>query len=264
MQNKKRSEWYNFYKDRQNMIYKKHIETKYADFIDTIINNLPDNGKKPVHIHEAGCGAANVSLAIYNKLKQQGINFHISMSDKCKDMLELAHENVPEAYKAQIDVLIEQPPHADVIFSHGLLEHFNDEDIVKLLTNQLRQTNKVIHYVPSSKYKKPSFGDERLMTSEQWQKICNPTSIVEFNDGHDLILTWDINKIRYPSILMIDDKIPLKRTTVGSHYVFYEGLNISKNDKFFIDRKSFELNGFCQGRTYSYPTPQQELLYGNN
>jgi hypothetical protein len=43
--------------------------------------------------------------------------------------------------------------------------------------------------VPGEKYKEPSFGDERLLSIEKWMDL-NPTDIIEFNEGFDLILYW--------------------------------------------------------------------------
>lgn len=265
VKNRQRSEWYKFYQDRMNMHYRQHIEIRYADFINAIINQMPDLGKKPVHLHEAGCGAANISRALYKKLRAQKVNFHISMSDKCVDMLELAHENFAEGYKACIDMLKDTLPPAEVIFSHGVLEHFTNEEIVKIVSKQLQSSKKVIHYVPSDKYNKPSFGDERLMSAEQWQKICNPTSIIEFNDGYDLILIWDLDKIKYPSFIFLNDKI-VRRIPARESHISYEGMSIPKTDGFFLSKGIFYYpdirykDGYA--KEYRYPTPNEELIYG--
>ena len=268
MKSRQRSEWYKFYRNRQNMIYKKHIETRYEDFINAIINAMPDKGRKPIHIHEAGCGAANVSLALFKKLKAQGINFHISMSDKCPDMLELAHENLPDGYKALIDITKDNLPSADVSFSHGVLEHFDNEQITKIVSNQLKSSKVVLHYVPSAKYKKPSFGDERLLSVQEWQEICNPTSIVEFNDGYDLILVWDLDKRIYPNFIFKDNQV-VKKVPSRDGHISYEGMSIPFNDAFFLTKKSFQYpsayyNPLHTAPTYRYPTANEELIYGDS
>lgn len=267
VRNEPRSEWYNYYKNRQNDRYRKHIETKYADFIDYIINSIPNKGKEPIHLHEAGCGAGNVSLAVYKKLRKDAMNFHITMSDKCKDMLELAHENLEVSYKAVLDVTYDKLPEADVVFSHGVLEHFDDETIVKIISNQLFTADKVIHYVPSNKYEKPSFGDERLLTVEQWQEICNPTSIIEFNDGLDLILTWDMSKMNYPDFIFMNDKLIRQVPGREGRILFEDGISIPKTDAFFLNRKSFCYPSMryqhSYDKTYRYPTPTEMLIYGN-
>jgi len=64
----------------------------------------------------------------------------------------------------------------DVCFSQGFFEHFADDDIRKLLSEQLRVSRKVLFSVPSFWYPRQDFGDERLMKKEEWLRILS-----EFN-----------------------------------------------------------------------------------
>ena len=59
----------------------------------------------------------------------------------------------------------------DVVFHQGLLEHFTDEEIIKLLDEQLRVGKIVILSVPNNFYPKKDLGNERLMPQEYWQKL---------------------------------------------------------------------------------------------
>ncbi len=61
----------------------------------------------------------------------------------------------------------------DVCFSQGFFEHFDDEQIRKLLEEQLRVANVVIFSVPAFWYPKQDFGDERLMKKRDWLKILS-------------------------------------------------------------------------------------------
>lgn len=61
----------------------------------------------------------------------------------------------------------------DVIFSQGLLEHFQDEDIIKLLDEQLRVGKVAVLSVPNKFYPRQDFGDERLLSDEYWQKTLS-------------------------------------------------------------------------------------------
>ena len=61
----------------------------------------------------------------------------------------------------------------DVCFSQGFLEHFSDDDIRKLLREQLRVSRKVLFSVPSFWYPRQDFGDERLMKKEDWLRILS-------------------------------------------------------------------------------------------
>lgn len=59
----------------------------------------------------------------------------------------------------------------DVCFHQGLLEHFSDEDIYRLLDEQLRVAKFAVLSVPNNLYPKQDFGDERLMSKEEWEKL---------------------------------------------------------------------------------------------
>jgi hypothetical protein len=76
------------------------------------------------------------------------------------------------------------------IFSHGVLEHFKDEQIKYIIRRQKQEAQRVIHYVPTNKYVKQSFGDERLMSAKEWIKRFSPTNFKTFNSGFDLILEF--------------------------------------------------------------------------
>ncbi len=58
-----------------------------------------------------------------------------------------------------------------VALSQGLLEHFDDEAIGRLLREQLRVCRSVVFSVPSINYPRQDVGDERLMAPGQWEEI---------------------------------------------------------------------------------------------
>lgn len=196
--------WHDFYLERMNDNYRRHIERRYAPFIDKIITIA---GKQnALYIAEMGCGAANVSRII-KKYYTTGIHMLV---DKCPKMLDLAKQNMngeKDVFFFTADItdgdlrkaldlpILGPPPRIDLIHAHGVLEHFDNETIRKIIKLQLEMSPIAIHYVPSSKYEKPSFGDERLMSPAQWDQIAKPTSIEFFNDGYDLILTWERDKL---------------------------------------------------------------------
>lgn len=78
---------------------------------------------------------------------------------------------------------------ADVVHSHGMLEHFDDHAIRQVIHN-FRQARVQVHYVPGL-YPEPSYGDERLMSVEQWEDICAPDQVLTFNDGLDYALIFE-------------------------------------------------------------------------
>jgi SAM-dependent methyltransferase len=50
-----------------------------------------------------------------------------------------------------------------VAISQGLMEHFSDDDIARLVREQLRVARSVAFNVPSDRYPRQDLGDERLM-----------------------------------------------------------------------------------------------------
>lgn len=59
----------------------------------------------------------------------------------------------------------------DIAMSQGFLEHFSDDDIHKLIDEQLRVAKKVIFSIPSKFYRIRDFGNERLLTIKEWGNI---------------------------------------------------------------------------------------------
>lgn len=56
----------------------------------------------------------------------------------------------------------------DVSFSQGLIEHFDDEDIKKIVEESLRVSKISVISVPNSLYNRRDFGNERLLTHKEW------------------------------------------------------------------------------------------------
>ena len=65
----------------------------------------------------------------------------------------------------------------DLCFSQGFFEHFDDEDIIKLIQEQLRVAKVIIFSVPTFWYPIQDFGDERLMKKEEWLEILSQFNI---------------------------------------------------------------------------------------
>lgn len=184
-----KNNWHDFYKGRDERYYKYFIE-RYSPLIKYISKNITPGF---TWIHEDACGMANLTRALYYEFGEREAVF--SCSDISPEMLVLAASNIfsnkiedvgislHDAFKEHSDVF-------DAIVSHGFIEHFSNEDIVKIIENQLGCAHDVIHYVPGIKYGKPSFGDERLLEIEEWIDIYTPHNVEIFNDGYDYILHY--------------------------------------------------------------------------
>ena len=179
----KMNKWHNFYKNRLNPSYFGYLKNRYRPFILTILKNSHKGDK----VIELGCGTSNITKILYQSFPYA----NYKVQDINKKMLCLSQRNLNNLfiYHSENNMIVDVQE-GDLCHSHGVLEHFNDAEIKQTISLQLNNYKTLIHYVPSYKYKNPSFGDERLMTGEKWFDICNPTEITEFNDGHDLILIW--------------------------------------------------------------------------
>lgn len=176
--------WYDFYKNKCNESYYNYICVQYKDFINEIYNNM----KPFMNIGEFGCGIGNITKVLM--CVQPNNNY--TLIDNSNLILDLVEQHL-DTLHINIDcwdILNKYPAKFDLIHSHGVLEHFEDYEIHKILENQKSIAPLLIHYVPSNKYEYKSFGDERLLSKEEWKEKFSPSEIIEFNDGYDLILKW--------------------------------------------------------------------------
>jgi len=195
--------WFEHYAARMNDQYRDHMRKKYAKHINMVASAASkDNG---LRVAEIGCGAANITRLVSERIIKKSndtIFPRYVILDSCPQMLGLARANLLAVsdHVAQLGNALDlgmskDLMDVDVFHSHGVLEHFRDGQINVIINEQKRMASRgaqLIHYVPSAKYEKPSFGDERLMTPDQWFDICMPDDIIEFNDGYDLILKWSL------------------------------------------------------------------------
>lgn len=186
--------WPDFYRGRDPDRYLRYARARYAPFL-AIVQALVAPGDTVI---ELGCGMGTISRALYDNgtpAKQ------FVLVDREPEMIGMAayntryfHEDKIRLYNADARSIADNPLHCfayDVAHSHGVLEHFGDEDIRTIIAGQKRLgVRAAVHYVPGERYSAPSFGDERLMTPEQWRDICAPDAIVQFNDGFDYALVW--------------------------------------------------------------------------
>ena len=177
--------WVTFYEGRVfNSDYLNYAEKRYLPFINKI-RELIKPGDRVV---EVGCGIATITKILSE--------FDVFTGYRCfdinPDMVELAVKNLePKNYPVEVGDC-RQPIMClpDVIHSHGLLEHFSDDEI-RIILKQFAESGAraSVHYVPGCRYEKPSFGDERLLPLETWLSF-EPNEALTFNDGHDYILVW--------------------------------------------------------------------------
>jgi SAM-dependent methyltransferase len=186
-------DWVEFYKPRLNDDYYQHLREYYKPFYQRISSIYHHNGYR--RVIDMGCGPAFSARILHKEYNVKSID----LLDSNRAMLGIAGITIRDCYPwvgmpmIKADVTNRPPvPRTpwDIVYSHGLLEHFSDRNIRYIIRYQKTVSRKVIHYVPSHLYQKPSFGDERLMTEKDWNRIAKPDVILPFNNGYDYILEW--------------------------------------------------------------------------
>ena len=71
---------------------------------------------------------------------------------------------------------------ANVIYHQGLLEHFEVNDVYKILAQQLGVSGRVVFSVPSVFYPTRDFGNENLQSLDWWQKVVGRQFEIEHSE----------------------------------------------------------------------------------
>jgi len=127
---------------------------------------------------EAGCGTGVLSTYLANR------GFKVTALDNDENMLKLARDiadlfpNQPKFVKKTLLDLDYSDNHFDISFSHGVLEHFKEEKLIKIINNQLRVAKILIFSVPSNYFKEKDkiHGDEHFLSIRGWEKIIDKTN----------------------------------------------------------------------------------------
>lgn len=177
-----KTNWPEFYANRLGRSYLGYCQDRYKPFIDAIW----DNTMRGCHILEIGCGTGTITQAL---LERPGCHRHILL-DHDPIMLDMAkfrlREHPRKTEFLEADARTHDYGHFDLhlIHSHGVLEHYQDDDILKIVEAARHCSTVQIHYVPGL-YDTPSYGDERLLPLSHWVNLLKPKSAFTFNDGLD-------------------------------------------------------------------------------
>lgn len=184
------NKWYELYKIDIEEFNKPddYIEYKLKykkKFIKKVIEYAKD--KKVI---EMGCGTG--LMAGY--LQKQGLN--VTALDLCKKVLEYAHDIAAQSSiispckyeQGDILNLKYKKNSFDVACSNGVLEHFNDEDIITTLKQEMNISKYVIFGIPSTYFNmnEKMLGNERSLTLKEWNNLIEQAGgeVVEQTSFH--------------------------------------------------------------------------------
>lgn len=80
----------------------------------------------------------------------------------------------------------------DVIYSIGILEHYNDDEIIELLNKQFELSKYVIFGIPTKYFdpKKKMYGNERYLSIKYWRSLIEKSYGQLVEESHYHYLNW--------------------------------------------------------------------------
>lgn len=189
------SSWAEFYADRiGDPGYRKYVSRQYQPFIDALMEEVRKGHSDKQTVLEVGCGMGTITHILQHRWarKYGGWVPSFLASDIDQGMLDVARKQLGlRARLFHSDMRTDRWLKADIIHSHGTLEHLSDHDIYRTLeVHAATGARAAIHYVPGDLHREPSFGDERLLPLEWWVDKWDPDDAFAFNEGKDYCLTW--------------------------------------------------------------------------
>jgi len=108
--------------------------------------------------------------------------------------ISVKYNKRPNFIKQDINNLNYSTDHFGVVFSHGVLEHFSDFQIVSLIKKQLKISRTLIFSIPTNyldEKKDRYYGNERFLSRKKWESLISqtPSEIVEVFGFH-YIMGW--------------------------------------------------------------------------
>lgn len=187
---KKLSKWGEMYRNRIGESYPVYCRQQYRPFLDAIRKEM--RKAQFAIVREEGCGIATITKILAQDADPHCFDFWACDNNTdqvanakanlamMRTHIEVRRENILERAQAAVDI----------IHSHGVLEHFSDEDIDLILARQKADCPVLVHYVPLEGWGTKSYGDERLLPIGYWVDRFKPSEWTMFNDGKDAVLIW--------------------------------------------------------------------------
>lgn len=129
--------------------------------------------ENPKTILEVGTGRGIMSIFLsWMGYKVTAVDNNVKLLEKGRVLCRHLHGNVDYVFcdLFKLESCFDNRKF-DLIFSQGLLEHFDDRQINELIRQQLKIANKIVISVPSVFYPLRDFGNERLLPAREWGKI---------------------------------------------------------------------------------------------
>lgn len=178
IEDKKKTEdakWYELYKIDIEEFAKPDDYIKYKlKYKKKFINKVIKYAKNKKVI-EMGCGTGLMAGYLQKLgLKVTALDLSQAVLDYAKEIAEQSEIIKPCKYE-QGDILnLKYKKNSfDVSYSNGVLEHFNDEEIIEILKQQMNISRYVIFGIPSTYFNmnEKMLGNERTLTLKEWKSL---------------------------------------------------------------------------------------------
>lgn len=169
--------WYEVY--LKDIAKKGNLENYVDDKIKNkkILINLIKKYAKENKLIESGSGTGVLSTYMAS------LKYDVTGIDIDKDILNLSKKiaknynskNKPTFKNKSIFKLDYKENYFDVSFSNGVLEHFNDEQIIDTLKQQMKIAKIVIFGIPTKYFNQEEamYGDERYKNNKFWRNLIS-------------------------------------------------------------------------------------------
>lgn len=156
--------------------YKNHHQMRISNIILHWPYLLSIWKEHPKRILEIGCGPADHSVFLSKKMS----NTQFTLLDNDPGIVKWLKEKYANRFEViSCDITSEKDvTHLnfkkntfDVVYSQGLMEHFEEKEFIKIIEHFLPYSKKTIFSVPSDKYPDQDFGNEILRTKKELADI---------------------------------------------------------------------------------------------
>ncbi len=195
--------WEEFFKNIPFTYYRSSIiQNKYIETINRVANERLSNTIMEIASGSGYTSALVADLLSKNDTKVIATDVNENIVEKFRKFHTI--NNLSWNVEDSFNILLPDNS-VDIIFHQGFLEHFEDDDIIKLLKEQARVANVIIFDVPNGRRNKKiqEFGNERFLSHKQWLSLVEKSGLkVIFHSGRRFTNTWKqfVPKIIYDTI----------------------------------------------------------------
>lgn len=169
-------------------LYSSHINNNFKNWNDyfkikmklkkAFLKQVIKYAKNGKPVLECGCGTGKTSIYFASLgLKAYAIDIEAEMVQETKkNFKEMGRPGSLKTIKGDIREIPFKNKFFSVAHSSGVMEHYSDADIVKIINEQLRVSDICVFSVPTSYFEKKMLGNERFLTRNQWRKIISKSN----------------------------------------------------------------------------------------